>query len=318
MLAVARAGVGIGESAIVPAGMATISDRYPEEKRPMAMGIFYAGGMIGILLAWVVGGWVSETWGWRYAFFLAAPPGLLLAAMIARHGASLRISAKASTDAPPKAEQSGPSTFGIVLGNRPLMWLIAAGSIVTFVNIGLVTQLGSFFIRSHGMTLTQVGLVFGPIMAAGMALGLLGGGAIGNRLAKCGPAALILFSAATTLCMVPLYTITLLAEGLAPALAAMFVANVCSVLYSPAFSAAYQSICPAPARATAAGISGCANAVIGGALTTWAVGMLSDAWMPRFGVDSLRYAMLAGLATCFLSAAMFLHARRLVQRSIRP
>ena len=93
---------------------------------------------------------------------------------------------------------------------------------------------------------------------------------------------------------------------------AMFLANFCSVLYSPAFSSAYQAVCHPAARGTAAGVSGGTNAVIGAALVTWAVGLLSDAWQPRFGADSLRYAIVAGLSVCVVSAVMFLHARRLV------
>src|SRR5690606_11978201 len=44
-LALARAGVGIGEAANVPAAISMISDMYPPAKRPMAIAIFYAGGM---------------------------------------------------------------------------------------------------------------------------------------------------------------------------------------------------------------------------------------------------------------------------------
>ena len=170
-LALARAGVGVGESAIVPAAMATIADRYPEERRPFAMGVFYAGGMVGILLAWTAGGWVAQAWGWRAAFLMAGPPGLILAGLIALHSRNPQ-----AHSAPRPAEHGGPSPLSLVLGNRPLMWLILAGSLVTFINVGLVTQLGSFFIRSHGLSLTQVGLIFGPVMAGGMALGLLVGG----------------------------------------------------------------------------------------------------------------------------------------------
>jgi MFS family permease len=310
-LALARAGVGVGESVIVPAGMSTISDSYPAAKRPLAMAIFYTGGMVGILLAWTAGGWIAENYGWRYTFFIAGPPGLILAALIAwkgwdppREDASQR-----------KKEARDRSSFADVWANRPLIWIIAAGSVLTFVNVGLVTQLGSFFIRSHGMTLSEVGFIFGPIMAVGMAAGLLAGGWIGNRLAERGVGALLLFTILITFAMYPFYMAILMVDDLALALGAMFFGTLISVLYSPAFSAAYQSVSAPHTRATSAGISNFLNALIGGAATPFMVGALSDYWAPDHGAESLRYAMIAGMTSCLLAGCMFIRARVLVRRA---
>jgi MFS family permease len=310
-LAFARAAVGAGESAIVPAAMSLISDSYPPRKRPLAMGTFYAGGMVGILLAWTLGGWITAEYGWRHAFLVAGPPGLLLAILILRKGSEPRTLPVAQP-----ADGSG-STFADVWRNRPLVWLLAAGSILTFVNVGLVNQLGSFFIRSHGMTIREVGLIFGPLMAGGMACGLIGGGWIGNWLAGKGTDALIRFTIWNSFALFPLYMLVFLAPTRGLALAATFLGTGVSVLYSPCFSAAYQAVSAPHTRATAAGLSNCANAIIGGALTTFAVGALSDRWKPLFGADSLRYAMMAGMVTCLVSGLMFVRARRLVARE-RP
>lgn len=308
-LALARAGVGVGESAIVPAGMATISDSYAPSRRPLAMAIFYSGGMVGIFVAWTLGGWVAENFGWRYTFYLAGPPGIILALLIYWKGWD-----------PPKAQGKSTndaghdrSVFADVWRNRPLVWIISAGSVITFVNVGLVTQLGSFFIRSHDMSLTEVGLIFGPILAAGMAAGMIGGGWIGNRLAERGVDALLKFTIITVFCMFPLYMIMFIANDLAIALGAMFVGTMASVLYSPAFSAAYQAVSAPHTRATSAGISNFLNALIGGALTPFLVGALSDVWSDDYGADSLRYAMMVGMISCFVSGVMFIRARKLTK-----
>lgn len=304
-LAIGRAGVGVGESAIVPAAMALISDSNPPERRPLAMGVFYAGGMVGIFLAWVVGAWVTEQYGWRMAFLIAGPPGLLLALIVWWKGADVPRE-RAVTDT------LNASSFRDVFTNVPLMWLITAGSLVTFVNIGLVNLLGSFFIRSHGMPLSEVGLIFGPVMAGGMACGLIGGGWIGNKLAERGVGTLIKFSAWITFALFPIYLVVLMAPTKELALVATFIGTCVSVLYSPSFSAAYQAVSAPHTRGTAAGVSGCANAVIGGALATFLVGALSDYLRPTYAEHSLKYAMMAGLLICLISGAMFLHARKLV------
>lgn len=314
-MALARAGVGVGESAIVPAAMAVISDTYAPEKRPMAMAIFYAGGMVGIFLAWVAGGWVAANFGWRYAFFLAGPPGLVLALLVFW----LVKEPPREAPRPAAARAAGEvSTFRQVLGHPPLMWVIWAGAILTFVNVGLVGQLGSFFIRSHDMTVQEVGLIFGPIMAVGMALGMFVGGWLGNRLAQRGVGALVKFSSLNAFLMFPLYMLIFLAPSKELALAATFAGTFASILYSPSFSAAYQELSPPAARATAAGISGALNAIIGGALTTFLVGALSDHWALLLGRDSLRYAMMVGMVSCLISGVMFIRAHRLIVRPAKP
>ncbi len=310
-LALARAAVGAGESAIVPAAMSLIGDSYPPRKRPLAMATFYAGGMLGILLAWTIGGWIASEYGWRPAFMVAGPPGLLLAILV------LRLGREPPRDTRYDAAEAQGSTFAEVWRNRPLVWLIAAGSVITFVNIGLVNQMGSFFIRSHDMSLREVGLVFGPLMAGGMACGMIGGGWIGNWLAGKGTDALVRFSIWNSFSLFPLYMLVFLAPSKGLALAATFLGTGVSVLYSPCFSAACQAVCSPRTRGTAAGISNCANAIIGGAITTFAVGALSDHWKPAYGADSLRYAIMVGLATCLVSGLMFVNARRMIARE-RP
>lgn len=304
-LAIARAGVGTGESVIVPAAMSLISDIYPPAKRPLAMGIFYSGSMIGVLLAWMLGGWISEHYGWRYAFYIAGPPGIVLAILIAR----LKVNAPREAAASGETARRG-STFRELFHNAPFMWLIGGSSLLTFVSIGLVGMVGSFFVRSHGMSISEIGFIFGPVMAAGMACGLIGGGWIGNHLARRGVRTLIGFTAWIAFALFPVYLALLFAPSKELALAAMFVGSLLSTFYSPSHSASYQAVCAPHTRATAAGIHGFSNALIGGGLTPFLVGALSDYWRPLFGADSLRYAMMVGLLSFLIAGLMFIGARR--------
>lgn len=308
-LAIARAGVGIGESVIIPAAMAIISDLYAPTKRPMAMGVFYAGGMVGIFLAWVVGGWVSAHYGWRSAFFIAGPPGLVLAVLIAF--VKLETPNRGAESAPGLANMS---TFRELFKNAPFVYLTLGSGLLAFVTVGVVSMIGSFFIRSHGMTPSEVGLIFGPVMAGSMAGGQLGGGWIGSRLARRGVHRLIGFSAIVVFMLFPIFITLLLVPSRELALVALFIGMLMSTLSSPCFSAAYQSICARHTRASAAGIHSFVNGAVGGALTPFLVGALSDYWRPEYGQDSLRYALMVGLVSCLLAGTMFVIARRRVLR----
>ena len=72
-LALARIGVGVGEAGFSPPAHSMISDLYPPKERSTAMGIFTLGISIGIMLAYLAGGWVVQNIGWREAFYIVGP-----------------------------------------------------------------------------------------------------------------------------------------------------------------------------------------------------------------------------------------------------
>jgi fucose permease len=268
--------------------------------------------MVGVFLAWVLGGWVSTHYGWRFAFFMAGPPGIVLALLIAW------VKVDKTREIPENSKSIlRSSTFHELFRNAPFMWLVSGSSLLSFVSIGLVNMIGSFLIRSHGMSISEVGFLFGPVMAVGMACGLVGGGWIGSHLAQRGVDALVWFCTWNAFALFPIYMGLLLAPSKALALAAMFVGATVSTLYSPCFSAAYQTICAPNTRATAAGLQLFLHGLIGGALTPFLVGALSDYWRPHFGENSLKYAMMVGLLACLMSGMVFMHARRLLNRGAR-
>ncbi len=82
-LALARIGVGIGEASATPAAYSLLSDYFPRRQRASALAIYSGGIYIGIGIGLWVGGVVAQNWGWRAAFYVVGPPGLLLAAWVA-------------------------------------------------------------------------------------------------------------------------------------------------------------------------------------------------------------------------------------------
>src|SRR3954447_9721600 len=59
VLALARIGVGIGESAGTPASQSIVADHFNKDERPRALGIFAIGTFVGVFLGYFVGGWVK-------------------------------------------------------------------------------------------------------------------------------------------------------------------------------------------------------------------------------------------------------------------
>ena len=81
-LALARIGVGIGEAGSSPPSHSMISDLFPQSERGTAMGVFAIGVNLGLLIAYLGGGWMSEHWGWRTTFIVVGLPGLLIALLV--------------------------------------------------------------------------------------------------------------------------------------------------------------------------------------------------------------------------------------------
>ena len=94
-LFLARMGVGLGESALSPAACSMMSDLFPRERLPNAIGVFAAAPFLGVGLANIVGGQVIqhfETTGpmilpilgpvrsWQVMFLALGLPGVALAA----------------------------------------------------------------------------------------------------------------------------------------------------------------------------------------------------------------------------------------------
>ena len=70
--------VGIGEGGYGPAAPTILADLFPIETRGRIMAIFCSAIPVGSALGYVIGGLVGAHMGWRWAFYLVTPPGLLL------------------------------------------------------------------------------------------------------------------------------------------------------------------------------------------------------------------------------------------------
>src|SRR6195952_4971633 len=120
-LAVARIGVGIGESAGSPASQSIVADLFAKNERPRALGIYAIGTYLGVFLGYFVGGYVNQHFGWRMAFFSAGLPGIALAAVLWLTISEPKRGAMAETFAP---EPLGPTLGFLALQKTFIIVLI--------------------------------------------------------------------------------------------------------------------------------------------------------------------------------------------------
>src|SRR5262249_44603048 len=78
MLLATRVFVGIGEAAYGPIAPTVIADMYPGARRGSVLAWFYVALPVGSALGFALGGFASQHWGWRSAFYAVVAPGLVL------------------------------------------------------------------------------------------------------------------------------------------------------------------------------------------------------------------------------------------------
>jgi MFS family permease len=81
LLLMMRCLVGIGEAGYGPSAPTIISDLFPVAKRGAVLAWFYAAIPVGSALGYVLGSKIGVRFGWRMAFFVVTPPGLILASI---------------------------------------------------------------------------------------------------------------------------------------------------------------------------------------------------------------------------------------------
>ncbi len=67
---------GVFGAALVPLSQAVMMAIYPVERRGQAMAIWGMGVIMGPILGPTLGGWLTDTWSWRWVFFVNLPFGI--------------------------------------------------------------------------------------------------------------------------------------------------------------------------------------------------------------------------------------------------
>jgi MFS family permease len=202
-LALARMGVGVGEASLSPAAYSLIADYFPPGRRSTAMGVYGMGIYIGSGLAFVLGGLVirfasaqedvvlplvGAVRSWQMVFFVVGLPGLLVALLLltvrepARQGVRTTAAVGVAPVAPALRE-----VWAYMRGNRGTFTCLYFGMALAALNgYGAVAWIPTFFIRRHGWSASDTGLVFGLIVGICGTAGIVTGGRLADWLRRRG------------------------------------------------------------------------------------------------------------------------------------
>jgi len=162
-----------------------------------------------------------------------------------------------------------------------------------FFSLGMFSWLPTFFMRSHGMQLGEVGIWLALTIGVCGLFGTYLGGVLTSRYAA-GKEALQMRAVALLMSIMALVNVmTYLPSNRYIALAFLAMAAVVATSMNGAIFSSIQSLTNDRMRSVAIALIFLLANLIGMGLGPLAVGVVSDLFAPLFGQDSLRYALVS-------------------------
>jgi MFS family permease len=309
-LLLARMGVGIGQAGESPAAHAMISDYFPPEKRTAALSIYSMGLYIGILIAFLMGGYLNQHFGWRTAFLVMGVPGIAFSLLFY---VTVKEPKKGATDV--RESTSGKTytlknALKLLFSNQIFLYLAIAIALHMFCIFALLNWAPSFLSRLHGMKTINIGVSLGLIFGVSGAIGTYVRKILTDRLGKRDKRYHL---------KVPAYSILI---SILFTAGALFFQNNFLTLFCLAFSAFLQSMYLGPFIAVAHSLVPASMRALNSAIVLFilnlfglgfgplVVGIISDLLAPSLGIESLRWALSIILVVNVASAALFFAASK--------
>ena len=321
-LMLTRIGVGVGEAGSNPPSHSIIADLYGPTERATALAIFGTGVNLGIMLGYLIGGWVNEWLGWRWAFVIAGLPGLAIALVVRLtiqeppRGYSERTTqaGAAGSTAEPAAAPPFWTVVRFMARSAILRNTVIAGTLVSFTGYALVLWVPVFLIRVHDMGTGEVGSILGLLVGVGGAMGTFAGGWLADRLARYNPGWRAWIVVVANLITLPLVAAAFLSDSATSTILFYILPAILGGVYIGPGFAIIQSHIPLRMRSVAAAINLFILNIIGLGLGPFSVGLVSDIFATSQGIDSLRYGLLAMIPVSLWGACHYLRVGVLLAR----
>jgi MFS family permease len=303
LLLLTRCFVGIGEAAYGPIAPTVLSDFYPVKMRGRVLSWFYMALPVGTALGYVFGEQVAKSHlGWRWAFFLVVPPGLLLGLW----SLCMREPPRGFADAAKPAEAKPVKWRDYLqLLKTPSYVLCTLGmTAMTFAMGGIGTWMPYYLEKlgpGPGLTSKPVSLFGGLTCVAGF-IATLAGGVAGDKLRARYSGSYFLVSAVAMLVGLPLF-VAFFFVPFPMAWVLLFLACFCLFFNTGPTNTILANVSHPAMRAAAFALNIFVIHLLGDVLSPLVIGLLSD----RFG---MRIAFLSMSIMFVVSAGFWLSGVR--------
>ena len=196
----ARMGVGVGEATLGPSAYSLITDYFPRNKLARALSTYSMGIYLGSGLAILIGAGLISTlpttgmvhipimgdiYPWQMLFIYVGLPGLLIALLL------FTVKEPARTDIIKKenieAEVTLKEAIAVILEKQAAYLNVTLGaSFGAFISYGSSAWIPTYFNRTFGWSMKEVGFKYGLTVTIFCTLGVFVGGWLADRYVKRG------------------------------------------------------------------------------------------------------------------------------------
>ncbi len=324
-MAICRIGVAVGEAGASPPIHSMLADYFKPGQRATALAFYSMGIPIGSTLGIMLGGWISETWDWRTAFFIVGIPGLLLSIVVLltirepKRGESEEGERQARQDETPPVPLA--RVMQVLKKQKSFFHMSMGTSLHAFVGYGLAAFNPAFIERVFEVPRSEIGVKLGLLLGITGAAGVMMGGWVTDKLSIYDRRWYMWIPSLAMLLSMPFYIAAYLAESFTLFLVFYALPSFMGNLQSGPVFATAQGLVPLGMRAVTAAILLFIVNIIGLGLGPQIVGIVSDV-INYFQYDgnnegkALQYALLFACFAKIASSTHYYIASRTLRRDL--
>src|ERR1041384_4493318 len=313
-LLLCRVMVGVGEATLGPAALSLLSDYFPPRVRATVQAIYSSGIAIGAGLAFFLGGWLGQYYGWRVAFYALGFPGLAIAVLVYL----LREEPRGRTET--ATTRYTASDWKVLFKSVPLRYHYLGYGCFGLAANNLSFWGPTFLTRVYKLDLLTIGKWGGLLTLVAGVPGTILGGYFADKFRRFGRGGRMLFGGLAALIAVPFWLLFIFSGNLLLLLIANLVLLALSLVWLGPAAADVHDIAGPELRGL--GIGGSFFAVvIAYGIGSLIIGQLNDWLGASVNPLNMRYSMLLCPLACLVAAiSLWLGYRSMVrpQVSVQP
>jgi len=315
-LLLARVGVGLGEAGGTAPVYALVADYAPANKRASVFAILNSSVPIGVLLGFLLGGYVSSAFGWRYAFLFAGIPGLAVA-LLAQVTLREPVRADSTTACTPGAPLI--ETLRYLFSRHSYCHFVLGSAVFTLGSVGSGIWISTYFIQFHHMQPSELGVWLALLYGGGGLVGALGGGYLTDHVVNKGGDQrwYAWMPGISSVAILPFTIFVYSWPSPRQALLVHLVTTILAHVWAGPVYGTVQGLAGKNRRAVAAAVNSLLVSFLAYGLGPLLVGVASDHFRASLGQDALRYSIMLLAAVAYTWAGIhFLLAGRTLRADL--